>query len=104
VTQPTISFRKPRPFITLRDDLSGLMPTSLPPVDGRVLSAVRAVTAGARPTEYRVVLNWVEEPVCRERKPAASDAANVICGHPKPARSSSRCRHAHCESGGRGSA
>jgi serine/threonine-protein kinase len=56
-----ISFGKPKLLMALRSEGPEPIRVALPPVKGRVLKTVREVRTAARPTEYRVVLNWLEE-------------------------------------------
>jgi hypothetical protein len=55
-----LSVSTPRVFTSMRDASGAFHNVAVPPVKGRVLTAVRA-SAAAKPTEYRVVLNWFEE-------------------------------------------
>jgi len=56
-----IAFGKPMLVMALRNEMNELLRVALPPVNGRILQAVRMATTADRPSEYRVVLNWVEE-------------------------------------------
>ena len=56
----TLSVSTPRVFTSMRDASNAFHNVGVPPVKGRVLTGVRAA-AGARPAEYRVILNWFEE-------------------------------------------